>query len=525
VSPHDWRAEYAALIDRDHRPGGLPPEGLERLSVAAFLLGHDDETTTLRERAYRAYLAGGDIHAAARCAFWLGFHLQNRGDLARSSGWLSTLQRLVGADDAAADDTGLTGLLVLARAATVMAQQDDPERALPLFDEAARIAESGGDPDAFVLARLGRGRCLELTGHPFQAVVAMDEVMVHVLGGAVTAQLVGFAYCSTIVLCMRHFDVRRAQEWTNALTDWCDGQSGLVPYRGACLVYRAEILQLRGAWPAAMSTALDACRQLSDSTSAGAAHYRLAELHRVQGRFDEADVEYSRAAELGTEVQPGLARLRAAQRNPGAALAGLDRALGEDPRSPTRPAVQAARIDIAVSVGDLATARAAADDLDRLATEPCAPFLAALAACGDGAVRLAEGDARGAIGRLRRAWTLWQQLDAPYEAARCRMLIGAACRALGDADAARMESAAARASFALLGAAPELAAGPAPGPLTARECEILRLVATGATNKAIAERLILSDKTVARHLSNIFGKLGVSSRAAATAYAYEHQLV
>jgi len=163
-----------------------------------------------------------------------------------------------------------------------------------------------------------------------------------------------------------------------------------------------------------MSAAQDACRQLGHSVAAGSAHYRLAELHRLQGRFDEADREYSLAAELGTEVQPGLARLRAAQRNPDAAMAGLNRALGEDPRSPARPALQAARIEIALAVGDLAAARAAAEDLELLATEPCAPFLTALAAFGDGALRLAEGDARGAIGRLRRAWTLWQQrLDAP----------------------------------------------------------------------------------------------------------------
>ena len=220
--------------------------------------------------------------------------------------------------------------------------QNDPEQALPLFDEAARIAESRRDLDAFVLARLGWGRCLELTGRPFEAVVAMDEVMVQVLGGAVAEQLVGFAYCSTIVLCMRHFDVRRAQEWTDALTGWCDRQSGLVPYRGACLVYRAEILQWKGAWPAAMSTAQDACRQLADSTAAGSAHCRLAGLRRLQGRFDEADLEYSRAAEFGTEVQPGLARLRAAQRNAGAAMAGLDRALDEDPGSAARPALHAA---------------------------------------------------------------------------------------------------------------------------------------------------------------------------------------
>jgi DNA-binding NarL/FixJ family response regulator len=143
---------------------------------------------------------------------------------------------------------------------------------------------------------------------------------------------------------------------------------------------------------------------------------------------------------------------------------------------------------------------------------------------------LARDDPIAALPRLRRAWALWQELDSPYEAARTRVLVARACAALGDDDASRMELAAARAVFEELGAFPDLNATTADsdttaGLLTAREREVLRLLATGATNRAIADRLVLSEKTVARHVSNLFGKLEVASRAAATAYAYEHGLV
>jgi DNA-binding NarL/FixJ family response regulator len=164
------------------------------------------------------------------------------------------------------------------------------------------------------------------------------------------------------------------------------------------------------------------------------------------------------------------------------------------------------------------------------------PFLHAAAAHQQGAVLLAEGDARSALTALRRAWSRWRELDAPYDAARARVLVGLACRALGDEDGARMELDAATTVFQQLGAPSEMASTSAlldgtlheaptrVGGLTAREVEVLRLVATGRTNRAIAADLFLSEKTVARHISNIFTKLNVSSRSAATGYAYEHDL-
>jgi DNA-binding CsgD family transcriptional regulator len=333
------------------------------------------------------------------------------------------------------------------------------------------------------------------------------------------------AYCSVIALCMDLYDIRRAQEWTQALTGWCDQQSGLVPYRGACLVHRAQILQLRGAWTEAAGAAEDACRRLSAGT-VGSAWYRLAEVERQRGRYAAAERAYQTAAADGMEVQPGLARLRAAQGNQASAIAGLDRALAEDPLSPHRPTLLAARVELAIECGDRDTARQAATELGTFVRAD-SPYLQALAAYSEGAVRIACGDPQGAIPWLRRSWSLWQRLEMPYEGARTRLLVGQACRALGDVDAEQMEIDSARAVFERLGAVVDLAAldhSDRSGGLSPRELEVLRLLATGATNRAIADQLFLSERTIARHVSNIFGKLGVSSRAAATAWAYKYKL-
>ena len=187
-----------------------------------------------------------------------------------------------------------------------------------------------------------------------------------------------------------------------------------------------------------------------------------------------------------------------------------------------------------LAAGDIQAARMAADELASLAGDLDAPVLTAVAAQARGAVRLAEGDARAALPVLRQAWTGWQEVDAAYDAARVRVLIGLASRDLGDVDAAEMEFDAARWIFQQLGARPDLtrveafsrALKPAPaGGLSAREIQVLRLVAAGKTNRQIASALFISERTVERHLSNIFNKLDLPSRSAATAYAYEHQLL
>ena len=526
----DWLADYTTLTvaDREH---GLGAEDLERLAVAASVTGHEDEIVGLRERAHDDYLRRGMVDAAVRCAYWIGFHLQNRGDVAQASGWLARLRRLV-PDDA---DALLPALLRMPDALVEM-YAGAASTALPTFEDVGRRAARYGDVDMFVLSGLGRGRCLAQLSRDEESWATLDEIMVHVVAGTVAPQVAGLAYCSVVALCLDRYDLRRAQEWTQALTDWIADQHGLVPYRGTCLVHRAEILQLRGAWDEAAAEAGSACDRLvlSGEPGIGLAHYRIGELARLRGDLGLAERAFHQAAAYGVEVQPGLALLRLAQGRPDAAAAGLDRALVEYVDSARRPVVLAARVEVALATGDLSAAQTAVGELQRFADPDGPAYLRGLAEHACGAVILASGDAGAALPRLRRAWSVWQQLEAPYEAARARLLVANACGALGDDDAASMELDAARTALEALGAVVDLAAvdsaaaaaavGAAAGPLSAREREVLGLLATGTTNRAIARQLFLSEKTVARHVSNIFGKLGVASRAAATSYAYEHGL-
>jgi DNA-binding CsgD family transcriptional regulator len=265
----------------------------------------------------------------------------------------------------------------------------------------------------------------------------------------------------------------------------------------------------------------------------GAAWYRLAELHRLRGEPAAAEEGYREGSRWGSDPHPGLALLRLSQGRVEAAAAAIRRVVAEARDARSRPPELAACVEIMLAAGDAAAARAAAEALTRIAASLSAPLVGALAAQGMGAVLLAEGQPESALAALRDAATAWQEVQAPYDAARVGVLIGLAHRALGDEDTAAIELDAARQVFTRLGAVPELrrldalgsSAETAADRLTARELQVLGLVATGRTNRAIAEALGISEKTVARHLSNIFTKLGVSSRAAATAYAYQHDLL
>jgi DNA-binding NarL/FixJ family response regulator len=362
--------------------------------------------------------------------------------------------------------------------------------------------------------------------------------MTSVTAGALNTLLVGVIYCAVLSACQRHLELRRSQEWTAAFSRWCDSQPGLMPFRGDCLVYRAELLQLRGAWPNALEEARRACagaEEPSKSWWAGPAFYQQGEVNRLRGDYTGAEEAYRKANEWGCSPQPGLALLRLAQGRGEPALSSLSRALAETQEAPVRARLLAALVEILLAANDNAGAEAAAQELAAIVAERKLPVLEAVSWQATGAVMLAAGDATAALTRLRNALNVWRSLEVPYEAARSRVLMAQACRALGDADSAQLELDTARAAFAQLGALPDVRrvdslstqdTPPAPGSLlTPRELEVLRLVAAGNTNRAIAETLVLSEKTVARHVSNIFARLGISSRSAATAYAYEHKLI
>ena len=524
-----WAAAYAELSTAE-RDGAGGPADLERLAVAAYLVGRDAESADAWSRAYRAYADEGDVNHAALCGFHLGMGFMNQGETARAGGWFARAQRLL--DESGLDCVARGYLLVPDALRSLLT--GDAAGAYDRFSRLAEMADRFGDPDAMALARLGRGQALIALGTTADGLGLLDEVMVAITTGEVSPVSVGIVYCAAILACQEVFDQRRAQEWTAALTRWCEAQPDLVPYRGQCLVHRAEIMQLHGDWPDALDEAMRACERLGGRPAAGMAFYALGDLHRLRGAFDKAEEAYRQAGQQGHEPQPGLALLRLAQGRVDDARATIRRVLGETHDRLGRARILPAYVDIALTTGDAAAARPAAEELSGIAAELDAPLLHAVAARADGHTLLAEGDAHAALAALRRAWRVWQQVEAPYEAARTRVIIGLACRRLGDRDSADMELDAARWMFRQLGAFPDLAhvenllhRAPAAAPcgLTTREVEVLRLVAAGKTNRSIAGDLFLSEKTVARHVANIFGKLDVSTRSAATAYAYEHDLV
>jgi DNA-binding NarL/FixJ family response regulator len=506
-----------------------------RLAQAAQLIGKDEECAELWARTHQAFLSHGEILAAARCALWLGFTSLLDGEHAKAGGWLARGSRLLSGQP----DCAEKGYVLLPEGYRLV-HSGEPAAALPLFARAVAIGQTFGDRDLVALGLQGQGRALIREGEIARGVALLDEAMVAVTAGDVSPLNAGGIYCSVLDACGEIFDLKRAHEWTTALEKWRESEPDIVPYRGHCLVRRAELLHMRGAWPDALEWAQRAIDLLSRPAPRAAvadAFYQLGEIHRLRGHFDQSEEAYGHASEWSRNTGPGLAQLRCAQGRIEAANTAIRR-MAEETREPSRRCpVLAAWVEIALVVTDLESARAAAQELQMIAGRHQIPFLRALALRASASVDLAEGKAQPALDALRESWILWRELEAPYEASRVRCLIADACLKLGEEENALQELAAARLAFQTLGAATDLRCVdetlsrlvPRPakteGRLTAREVEILRLVASGITNKRIGAKLHISEKTVARHLSNIFTKLDLASRSAATAYAYHHKLV
>ena len=525
-----WADAHTALSHAD-RIERLDVADLELLATSASMTGRVDDHLTLLERIHHTYLESGDRIPAARAAFWAGMTLATRGEPGPAGGWFARAQRLVDREE---QDCVEKGYLLVPLAYQQMAA-GEYDAAHAAARQAHDFGERFNDAALIAVGLLLQGEARVRQGLAEQGLSLLDEAMVAITAPGVPPILTGVIYCGVIACCEEACDPRRAQDWTTALTRWCEEQPQMVSFTGRCLAHRAGIMQLHGAWDEALAEALlarERCEQAMNRAATGQALYQQAELHRLRGDFAAAEAAYQDASRFGREPQPGLALLRLAQGDAPAAAAALRRVLAGTAEPLKRAVLLPAYAEAMLAVPDGEEARRAADELAELAAQSGSAMLGAMAARVRGATALAEGHPEDAVDALQTAVGGWQDLNAPYEVASARLLMGVAFRALGDEDGAAMELGAARSAFDDLGALPDVAHAdtfmrPAPDThgLTAREIEVLCLVAAGKTNRQIAGELVVSEHTVARHLQNIFAKLRVSTRAAATAFAFEHDLV
>ena len=523
----EWEETFEALTARDASET-LGAAELEALGEAAWWLSRLPDCISARERSVAAYAADGHPREAALVALRLFYTFSVRGESPIASGWLRRATRLLEGEPDGVEQ----GELALAEARVARAR-GDADGELASAQRAIALGRRFGEPDLVALGRYVEGRLLVRQGAVHDGMATLDEAMLSAMQGELGPMATGQVYCNVIAACQELGDLRRAGEWTEALRGWCESQPASV-FPGLCRAHRAEVLRARGAWDEAEREALQASQDLIESMPAFASEalYQLGEVQRQRGDLDAAEQTFRRANELGHEPQPGLALVRLARGNAAAAAASIRRALRQEPNRLRRARLLSAQVEIAIAIDDLPAATDAAGELAEIAGEYGSATLEAAAALARGRVELAAGEAPAALAPLRRAWELWLAADCPFEAAETRRAEGLACREVGDADGAELALASSRAAFEQLGAkaearrtAEELGAKPSVAGLTAREVEVLRLVAAGKSNREIAAELYLSVKTVARHLSNIFYKIGVSSRTAATAFAYEHRLI
>ncbi len=529
VRERRWQEASDAFAESARNDGGLAAPDLELRATTVFLRGNFDAAANDLIAAHEAYLAADDITGAARTAGWLSIQMLEAGDATLSAPWIARGLRLA---DRLVDADAVGGLVALLPAAFSALFVGDIIDANRRFEEIAAIAARTGDTELAAQAAFARGKGLSTIGRTAEGLAFIDEALAVVAEGEVST-LTPFMF-SRVVLDVAHegFDLDRAERWTADFDAWCRTHTGLVAYSGQRHAYQAQLFLLHGEWAEASlsATLAEECLRAGDFTSGYVANYQLGELQRHRGEFRAAGEHYRAAAATGWDPQPGLALLRLAERDVAAAQAMIRHSIAAANEAVRRRLLPAA-IEIETAAGDLVAARKALTSLREFRQTWDTPLLTAVTAFGEAQVLFAEDDAPAALEAVNEAATAWSILHAPYEVARCEILRGRVLQRLGDDTGAATAFGAARDVLRRLGARAaladlDLASGVRQvGALTPREVEVLRLVSTGRTNRGIATALSLSEKTVARHLSNIYLKLGISSRSAATAYAYEHALV
>ncbi len=525
----DWVAAVDTWsgVDQDE----LGVQDLRDAAQAAYLLGHRDEAVEGLQRAFRQCQHAGDPSGAVGCAFHLAMILATSGEPAMAAGWTTRAERAL--EDLAPDavEAGYVAFLRMFRALG----SGDWETAAAHAATTTEVGRRHGDGDLVALGLCSGGRIAIYSGRAAEGLERLDEAMVAVTAGEVSPEVFGNVYCTAIEGCQEIAAFDRVAEWTSALQRWCATQPGLVAFTGQCSIHRGQVMRHRGAWDEALeelARAVERYRLANTLDAIGLAQSECGDVLRLRGEYAAAEAAYQRAGERGFDPQPGLALLWLAQGSRDAAAAAVRRLVAETHGPVGGCRVLPAAVDVLLAVGAVEEARAVAAELERVAAAVGSSAMLAFSAYASGAVELASGDASGALPYLRKARQLWARSECPYEVARVRLLAGRALMALGDDESARQDLEAAREALLALGARPLaqeatrlLEPGHLPGGLTAREVEVLRLVASGRSNAQVATDLTLSEKTVARHLSNIFSKLDVGSRTAAAAYAYEQGLV
>jgi DNA-binding NarL/FixJ family response regulator len=523
-----WTEAYAHLAKVD--PAALTTQDWHQLATAAFLVADRDAALDAWQQAFALHSRAGNQVEAALTASWIALVHNTTGNPTAGGGWVARGLRLLDEQPEAAEARGFLAVHEFYR----HLDAGDFAGAAACAERVLRIGQRSGNGDLMAFGLVSLGRLLVYQGRVTDGLAMLDEAMTCLTTGEVSPILAGHIYCAMIEGCQEISDYRRMSEWTEALTRWCRPQQGLVPFTGQCAVHRGQLMRAHGSFREALSEldlAVERYAANGMDSAVGVALYERGEVLRVLGDLDGAEAAFEAGAGYGCEPQPGLSLVGLARGRTGAAVASAHRLL-EEPAGPVQRVRRLpAAVQILASAGETEAADAAARELGTLADDIGCDALAAEAGYATGLALLADNHPGEALAPLRRAWKTWLALGARYDAARARVQIAVAFRAMGDEESALSELAVAERTFAELGATPaqrEAARlrGPSfPDGLTAREVEVLRLVAAGQTNPQIATALVLSEKTVARHLSNIFTKTGVTSRTAAATYAHRHELV